>query len=313
MTDLSEDLPIEIMVKIFQSLSHRDLGMAALVCRRWREMVETPALWSSFPLVVNSKNPSVIREILSCTRLQPVRKLIVKTRVLVYEIGFMSFMDLPELRELEILNNNMTSIEPGLIASAVKLLEKLNLRNTYLTTQQTEAILSSVCEEGSKLISLDFSNNCLTSVKPAFITRALTKLKTFHVRHTMLTAQQIETILTGVSEGTNMANLDLSDNDLTSVDPGLMARAVTRLKTLNVRGTYLAPRVIEDILATVAEGSSLAHLDLSGNKMTSIDAGLLGKAVTCLGTLDVRFTYLTHQQIEAINRIEVAAKCKIYL
>ena len=41
MTDLTKKLPVEILEKIFQSLSLQDLSMAVLVCRRWREVGET--------------------------------------------------------------------------------------------------------------------------------------------------------------------------------------------------------------------------------------------------------------------------------
>ena len=56
MTDLTKKLPVEILVMIFQSLSLQDLSMAVLVCRRWREVGETPALWSQVTVTVNKRN-----------------------------------------------------------------------------------------------------------------------------------------------------------------------------------------------------------------------------------------------------------------
>ena len=46
MSDLTKQLPVEILSKIFQSLSLQDLSTVVLVCRRWREVVETLKLWS---------------------------------------------------------------------------------------------------------------------------------------------------------------------------------------------------------------------------------------------------------------------------
>ena len=72
---IMENLPTEMLLYIFELLSYRDLKIVMLVCRRWREIGEIQRLWSSFPLIVNTRNMSLIPEILSMRRMQGLNKL----------------------------------------------------------------------------------------------------------------------------------------------------------------------------------------------------------------------------------------------
>ena len=77
------------------------------------------------------------------------------------------------------------------------------------------------------------------------------------------------------------------------VDPGLLARAVTKLETLDVCGTKLTQQQTVAILTAVTEGSKMAKLYIRGNGLSGVDPGLLVRAVTKLETLDVTYTRLT--------------------
>merc|ERR1712105_393279 len=88
------------------------------------------------------------------------------------------------------------------------------------------------------------------------------------------------------------------------VKAGLLGRAVARLEALDVRSTDMSVIQIEEILRAVGEGSTLRYLNIAGNyrQMERVEAGLLGRAVARLETLDVRFTDMSVIQIEEILR-----------
>lgn len=147
--DMTKKLPVEVLERIFQSLSPRELRMAVLVCRRWREVGETPALWSSLPVRVNTRNLSVMPEILSSRRLQAVRKFVIRTHV--SQEFLLSLLERPEVMELAIssflwssnlTNNDRSCVDRGLLSRQVTRLETSDVRYTPLTTQQTEAALN---------------------------------------------------------------------------------------------------------------------------------------------------------------------------
>ena len=76
-------------------------------------------------------------------------------------------------------------------------------------------------------------------VHPVLLAKAVTKLDTLNVKYTKLTQQQAVAILTAVSEGSKLTKPDISWNNLSGVDPGLLAKAVTKLVTLNIKHTNL--------------------------------------------------------------------------
>ena len=76
-----ENLPTEMLLYIFEMLSYRDLKIAMLVRRRWREIGEVQRLWSSFPFIVNTRNMSMMPDILSISRMQGLKKLKIEAKL----------------------------------------------------------------------------------------------------------------------------------------------------------------------------------------------------------------------------------------
>ena len=102
MFGVTKELPAEILKMILQSLSLKDLSMAVLVCKRWREVGETPALWSCVTVTVYRGNQAAMEEILSSRRLQAVKKLVIYHGVLLSEEDWLLVLAHSGLKELEI-------------------------------------------------------------------------------------------------------------------------------------------------------------------------------------------------------------------
>lgn len=151
-TDLTSNLPVELMERIFQLLSPRDLLVAVLVCRRWRVLGETPELWSSLPITVTARNLSMMPEILASRRLSAVSKFIIKPRV--SQQFLLSLLDRQGVRELVIYSSlwspppappvstnhqfYRTPVDKALLAKPVTRLEASDVRYTPLTPKQTK-------------------------------------------------------------------------------------------------------------------------------------------------------------------------------
>ena len=76
-----ENLPTEMLLYIFEMLSYRDLKIAMLVRRRWREIGEIQQLWGSLPVIVNKRNIFIIHEKLSTRIKLGLKKLRIKTEL----------------------------------------------------------------------------------------------------------------------------------------------------------------------------------------------------------------------------------------
>ena len=77
MSDLTKELPVEILEMIFQCVSLPDLCMAVLVCRRWREVGETHKLWSHITVTVDKRNQSEVSQILRSRRMEAVTNIMI--------------------------------------------------------------------------------------------------------------------------------------------------------------------------------------------------------------------------------------------
>ena len=104
-------------------------------------------------------------------------------------------------------------------------------------------------------------------------------------------------------------------NNLSRVDPGLLARRVTKLEVLDVHDTELSQHQVFAIIHAVSVSNKINELYIGENDLSEVDPGLLTKAVTKLVRLDVQNTKLTQQQNEAIlNTLNTGSKMeKLYI
>ena len=180
-----ENLPEELLMKIFQMVSREDLRNIVLVCRNWRQIGETPSLWSSLCISVNTSNVSVIPDILTMHRMSASTKLVIHGTVLSKEVTE-AIVEHPGLKEVVVQPGN--GIEIPL------------------------SVLSCISSPGCQVTRLDFSWNDLSGVDPGLLVKVVTKLETLKVRNTRLTQQQTAAIFTAVSEGNKIANQTFNFN-----------------------------------------------------------------------------------------------------
>ena len=121
------------------------------------------------------------------------------------------------------------------------------------------------------------------------------------MRNTQLTTQQIEVVFTTTSITTSLQCLDMGHNDLSSVEPALLARAVTKITEVSLRYTRLSSQQVKAVLASLERDTQLKKLSLRGNRAaTQVEPKLLIEAVTTIEEVDLAFTKPTIQQKSSI-------------
>ena len=68
-------LPRELLLTIFRYLSYRQLTLAMMVCKDWRDIAEDPVLWRKYKLAVGRRHLSSLKRILSSRRLECLQYL----------------------------------------------------------------------------------------------------------------------------------------------------------------------------------------------------------------------------------------------
>ena len=117
---------------------------------------------------------------------------------------------------------------------------------------------------------------------------------------TQLTNQQAVPALTAVCAGRSLLKtLNISLTNLSSVEAGLLVRAVNSLEEVNISNTKLTQLHTNEILTAVcADGSPLKTLRIRSNRLSSVEARLLARAVRSLEQVNLSDTELSRQQAE---------------
>ena len=302
---------------VFRLIPLGEMKNVVLVCRLWREVGEAPGFWAWVIITATKENMSTMPERLGCRRTRAVREFRVESR---WEGHFGPFAAQvsgevlkamarhPGLRVVVMSGVDLSLMDPGLLASLVTRLEEVEIDRTELTRHQVEAIITAILAEGCLVKKLDISCNNLSVVGPSLLASAVNSIKEVNISNTELTAQQMEAIMTILdSGGCPTKKLDISWNNLSTVDPNLLARVVTGLeemKWVEVRGEVeLTVIQVEAILTAIcAEDCLVKKLDISYTNLSSVDPGLLARAVNRLEEVEMSVAYLTTSQVEAVLR-----------
>ena len=222
------DLPSEMLMRVFHWLPMRDLNMVVLVSRRWRSIGEDPSLWEMFRVMV--RNIDQVNN-LTIRRLQYVREICVLTDQ-TWQAGWLALFHtvvnhLPRLQSLDLSYNNLSSVEPRLFARTVNSLEEVKISLTYMTNVQAQELFTEM-SQNTQLKKLDLSRNNLSSVDPTVLATGVSRLEYVDLRYTKLSIAQLTCILTHVQEDTKLKKLFLRENRI-DIEPGVIRNARERL------------------------------------------------------------------------------------
>ena len=269
---------------VFKQLPLCDLKNVLLVCQLWREAGE-PVLWATGVLTVTRENMAAVVEGLAGSRsLQSVRKIRV-----IGDVGAEVNAFVPEellqavakhrgLRALNMAHTDIFAVDPELLVRAVTGLEEVNISSFIgVKKQQAEAVFTAICAGSSRLKTLYLYWTNLCSVDAVLLARAVISLENVIICDTGLTQQQTKEIFTAIHSGhSQLKNLDIGHNNLSLVEPTLLARAVTSLENVNLSGAELTTQQLEAIFTAICAGASwLKTLCLASTTMYFVEAGLL--------------------------------------
>ena len=127
---------------------------------------------------------------------------------------------LTKLRKLDFTYTDLSSLEPGLLARAVVLLEDVSLRATMLTRQQIEEILTAINKD-TRLKKLDLGGILsLTYIDPNLLASSITQLEEVNIGYLSITGPQLHALFTALKNPTKLKTLEIGWNvNLKSLKP----------------------------------------------------------------------------------------------
>jgi len=255
-------------------LPPRDLKIVVLVNTKWRDLGEDPSLWKWCRVRVNKW---VHIKHLSMRRFQWIQEILVwspdQADLFNYvgnwnaddwEAVFQAVTRLPRIKKMDLRGNNLSSLEPGLFTRALTRLEDVNLSYCNFTVDQKEALFTALCNNSQlKKLGVGYSN--LSSVEPRLFAKAITSLEDVDLGNTDITNVQAQELFIEICQNCSLKKLDLYRNNLSHVDPAVLATAVNRLEDVDLTRTMLSNEQIFSILGQVQEDTKLTTLWLRGN------------------------------------------------
>ena len=181
---------------------------------------------------------------------------------------------------------------------------------TDLSLAQMRKLLLSLPEWRLRRLAVSYIN--LSSVSPQLLSSALVKLERVELCLCRLSRDQVRAVFTRVAECEDLTLRSLSINfsDLTSVPGSILARAVVRLKTVNLWLCRLTTEQVTTLLTTVLHSPhlTLQSLTLNPSDLSSVSAKLLSGAVLRLEEVNLSYTDLTTQHLSQICTDILSAK-----
>merc|ERR1719319_1166352 len=140
-----------------------------------------------------------------------------------------------------------------------------------------EALFQAVMNH-SRLKKLDLGLNNLPNVNPELFARALTKLEDVNLFATHINIAKAQALFKAMVQNSQLKKLDLQFNNLSTVDPVVLATAVMKLETVDLRYTKLNTKQVTSILKHVLEDTNIKNLWLDDYVTVDVDIDVFTNA-----------------------------------
>jgi len=201
-----------------------------------------------------------------------------------------------------------------------KKITKIDLSGMDFTSEELSRLLTDIPE--SPLKNVDLSNVAFVNVirlktigetrlrkkVPAeLLASSISSLQTINLGNAQLTSDQAVKILEASLSCRTLINLTLGGVNLKRVKSGLLAKAVSRLQTVNLAETNLITKQIVFMLKTSLSSTTLVSLNLEKIRLGEVPAELLAEAVSRLQIVNMNDTNLKTDQCVKILKASISS------
>ena len=289
------NMPIEIQKLTFQHLSPKSRKVCRLVCKKWKEIIESCGLFKCTSIVLDigkgyfQKSGRILREVeekLASDVIRYVGDVILRARhkwAVNLLIDFLEYKK-PELDWIETCNEKMlvnphnehgicTGIEINMstIAKSLKKMTFLDLvpdSGIILNTYQVNSIMEAIVKSRIKPLKLSVHVSTMGNVRDLpldidMLAAAICYVEKVNFPQTLFSAQHQETIFQKIATSDCLTLRSLSMWNV-EVEPNLLASAVVKLERLTIgfHSHRNYHRQIEAILDKICSEDNLVLKDL---------------------------------------------------
>jgi len=194
------------------------------------------------------------------------------------------------LKTLDLSGIDLSLVDADILAKGVTQLEEVGLEDTKLTPQQVTSICTTLTGN-SKLKRLNLGFMALSSLNAHILACAITKLEQVHLTKTDLIPEQAEEIFAAldscIEQESRLKELKIGSNNLSSVDPDVLAKVVNSLEKVNMGKTRLRRKQTTKILTQSLVATNLKELYI--NQHPKMGKGLYRQACQVIQMIQGRW------------------------
>jgi len=208
-----------------------------------------------------------------------------------------------KIKELDLLDTDLTGIDAELMGRAVNKLEKANLSGSKLAGEQLNPMVQQFDFKVLKDLNLDYLDLSKMSIENTC--NLLKQLEKISLKKSNLTTEQINafwSVLSLPDDNVNLKDINLHGNNFTEVLPSELAKAATNLFSIDLSHTNIPTEVISKVFESInsCPCNTLRNLILVGNSLESLDPIVMTRAMSKLEKLDLSNSGLTHEQVDSV-------------
>jgi len=171
---------------------------------------------------------------------------------------------------------NINTVDGFTISHALVKLRKATLNFTYLTPDQAELLFRQITKKFSLLKDLNLWTNDISEVPAELLAEAVSKLTVANLRSTKLTKDQATAIFTKLANtNSELIQLDVGENNLSEVEPSVLAMGVNRVTVVNISTCQLGSKQVAAVFEQVLVETKTTFLDVENNTTGELSAELI--------------------------------------
>ena len=324
-------LPLELKIYIFQQLCFKELGVAMMVCRDWRRIIEDPFNWRK--LQPRSIYPDQVEALLSVPRLcqleainirhdpgemlevqgvsqvegAPKFKVLQVRRMETEHLRSLTLDRLGQMSALADLNLsqcNLLNVDADLLSDVINNMTKVTLVATLVTGPQLESILSKMAAF-TNIKTLEIGLNSSDAAKHIenykVIGEGLNKVKnlTVHEMSKQFLVDQVAYFFQKMEEETDIEGLELVNSKFIAFPDTILASSLNNIQQLRLSSVTISEDQIKQFFKSMKSNSRLQKLIIEGkvSNVHTVDPKVFSSAVVKIPNLDMSYTNLTNDQL----------------
>ena len=211
-----------------------------------------------------------------------------------------------QLENLHLHHCDLSPVPPSTLAMVTSMLTMAELYWCLLTPGQAVALFTRLHSQPARIQQLDIGYNNISMVTPTIMAEVVCRMERvnmYNIRH-QLTYRQLMEMLWKISSTDQLSELILGGTRLTDIPDDTLARAVARLRIVNLDHCDLTEGQAVAVVAAAGRSDRLRGLYIAGNILAHIEPEILARCVARLQLASISLAQLTRLQTrQIVNRM----------